>query len=234
MVAGWYSIGIVCSGAFLWYLVHYFVFISYACRDYVDWWTASLPGRPTLLLASSLFAITLALWLCADIIRPKPVRFPATLRIVQAMLTGSMVLMSVMQSGQLSPHSADGRVFTYVLEDATRWPVMSSLFAVSAVPFAYEAVDVDWDDPAFDRYRVLESQYQDTFGADLVPRHFGVHDGQLECEAEAGLAAEFERALAIYNMRRDAEMAEAEPTIWEIDRMAREDNKRASARFPQD
>lgn len=234
MVAGWYSIGIVCSGAFLWYLVHYFVLVSYACRDYVDWWVASLPGRPTLLLASSLFAVTLALWLCVDIIRPKPVRFPATLRIVQAALTGSMVLMSVMQSGYLNPRSADGQVYAFVLEDATNWPVASLFFPSYPGLPEYAVIDVDWSDPAFDRYHALDDRYGQTFGRSGLWRPFDVYDGQLECEAQAGLAAEFERALAIYNMRRDAEEAEAEPTIWEIDRMAREENNRASAGFPQD
>jgi hypothetical protein len=216
VATGLYATGLVTVAAGIWYILFYFVVVSYSCRAYVDWWLSSQPGRPILLDAFSLFSITLLFWLVADIARPKPRRHPFALRTVQLALAGSMVLMSVMLSGQLNPQSGDGRVHAFVLDDMTEWPVFSWYLLAGRAWSDHAHFDVDWRDPAFDRYHEAEARYWSRFGNPAVPREFGVVDGQLECEARQGLEAELEQAWALYRLRVEAEQDAAKPSLWEL------------------
>lgn len=219
VAAGWHSTGIVMVTAFLWWLVHWFSTVSLSCRDHVEWWSAFRPGMPALVQAASLLSVTLLLWVYVDIVRPKPVRIPVTLRALQLWMATAMVIISVFHVGLMRPHSDEGRIYAYFRGEMTGWPVLNFFFGDEVSLFETEFIsfndEIDFSDPVFDRANALEQRYQDTFIRHAIPRHFGVYEGQLECEAIQELNAAWGAAFEAYVADRQAE-EEPEPAfLWE-------------------
>ncbi|MEA1941244.1 MAG: hypothetical protein U9P68_03240 [Pseudomonadota bacterium] len=198
------SIIVVCS--FLWYLPHLYSTLSLSCRDHFNWWFYSAVAEPSLLEVSSLLAVALFFWLYADIIRPKPVRIPVTLRAFQMLLATTVVVLSVFQWGFFSPRSDEARIYRFFQQEVSGWPVIGRFIVQPVIPMEpLEVSALDYQtDPAFATVRQLETEYYETFVAHGRSPHFGMYEGQLECEAAREIERAWLEALETYAASREA------------------------------
>ncbi len=214
VATGLYTTAIICSAWLLWYLNYLFLRTAYSCRDYAEFWLGSQPGRPTLLLAASLFALALLTWLYVDIVRPKTTRVPVTLRIFQLATVTSILLINIMLSGYFNLYSPDGRIHAYMQEQASRIPVIGPLFLVLGHRVQIPDSWVDEANPHYETYRNALQHYDETFARRGITYEYGMVNGQLECEAsrdiEEALEAAYRALWAEYQLK-DATIRVSEP-----------------------
>ena len=196
----WMSTAVILVAGLLWYLLHLFSTLSLGCEAVIAWWFEGGRFSPGLLYVSSLFVISLGLWLYVDIVRPKPVRIPVGIRGVQVLFVTAMFMMSVFQWGFFRPQSDEGRIYAYFQDEVVRWPVVR-LFFVQA--------DGIWAEPVRLAPDELGASHRREFLEPGIPRAYGRaggrYNGQLECSARAEVDAAWERAYEAYFLARQAE-----------------------------
>ncbi|WP_339749646.1 hypothetical protein [uncultured Maricaulis sp.] len=196
----------------LWYLLHLFSTVSLGCEDLVAWWFDGGLFRPRLLYVSSLFTITLGLWLYVDIVRPKAVRIPVGIRAVQIWFVTVMVVISVLQWGFFRPQSQEGRIYAYFQDEVLGWPVMNLFFVQPYAIWAFvgDPPEEVVQGPLFDEYRTLNSAYRREFLDAGVPRRYGRaggrYNGRLDCTARDEVDAAWERGYQAWLQAEQAEV----------------------------
>lgn len=219
----WMTTWIIMLAAFFWYLLHLFSTISFSCREIHDWWfEREMIGMATLQW-TSLYAVTLALWFCVLIVRPKRERIPLWIRFFQGKMIFWMVVISVFQWGMFRPQSDESRVYDWFREEVTGWPVMNWYFGVEVavseeIQDSIYGMEIDYDDPLFDEAEALQAEYDRTFRAIMIPRWMGMYGGELECEATARVDKTWERAFTVYYKRWREDQPVEVPTwsVWDM------------------
>ncbi|RKQ96429.1 hypothetical protein [Maricaulis maris] len=219
----WMTTWVIMLAAFFWYLIHLFSTVSYNCREFYDWWfDREMFGMATLQW-TSLYAVTLALWFCVLIVRPKRERIPVWIRFFQGKMIFWIVLISVFQWGMVRPQSDEARIYAWFQDEVAGWPVINWFFRGQSMPFVeiydtFNGVEIDYEDPLFDEAEALQAEYERTFRANMIPRRMGMYRGELECEATARIDKAWERAFTVYFKRWREEQPVEAPTgsVWDM------------------
>ena len=217
----WMTTWIIMLAAFFWYLLHLFSTVSYSCREFYDWWFDREGFGMATLQWTSLYAVTLALWFCVLIVRPKRERIPIWIRFFQGKMIFWMVVISVFQWGLYRPQSDEARIYAWFQHEVAEWPVMNRFFGVEWFVLhdiqEWYGVEIDYEDPLFEEAEALQAEYNRTFRANMIPRRMGMYRGELECEATARIGKARERAFTVYLKRWREEQPVEEPTwsVWD-------------------
>ena len=101
----WFTTVILLCAGFFWWLVQFFTTTSMDCAAYLDWVTGAAPANASILKALTLLAAAMALYLIADILRPKAIRRSAIIRIFQAGLVLAVISATIIFHGIVRPES---------------------------------------------------------------------------------------------------------------------------------
>tara|TARA_R110000868_G_scaffold34829_1_gene125408 strand:- start:5341 stop:6030 length:690 start_codon:yes stop_codon:yes gene_type:complete len=196
----WMTTAVILTAGLLWYVLHLFSTLSFGCEAVIAWWLEGGRFQPGLLQVTSLLVVSLAAWLYVDIVRPKPVRVPAGIRVSQVVLVSVMVVMSVLQWGFFRPQSEEGRIYAYFQDEVVGWPVVRYFFMQGggAIEWIVAPPEQVVAGPFFDEFRTLETAYRREYRDPWIPRDYGRaggrYDGRLECTARHEVDAAWERA----------------------------------------
>ncbi len=217
----WTTTAVILTAAFLWYILHLFSTYSFGCEAVIAWWFEGDRFQPGLLQVSSLFVMTLALWLYVDMIRPKPERVPAGIRVVQTVLVTVMVMMSVSQWGFFRPQSDEGHIYTDALSEASRWPLARAFlpFAQGGYEVLVEVPVEGLDGSLVAAARAAQEAYEQEFPAFTYPYQYGRaggrYNGRLECTARREVTVAWDRVYEAYFRALEAEAAQdREAMLW--------------------